>query len=126
MSVFLIWYIFIVLIAGSGFSIYFTYSLYTNLDIFINSHNNNNIATHFESIEDGLFNLQIINCISLIIIIDFMLLLIFHFNKKTNINYVCPVLLKALAISMGIYADINTELYTNIDTYVNIYLNKGT
>ena len=69
--------------------------MYVDTDRFINSHNpvkNNIMPTVYGSIEDALFNLGVVNYISLVIIISLIIILlfIFHFssNKKISSIYI--------------------------------------
>ncbi len=126
MSVFLIWYGFITVFFWILFSIYFVNIISVNLDHFISLHNsiNNIVPTLYKSIEDALFNLEVANYLSLGIIISLIiiLLLIFHFNNKLSVIYIWLLIL-LLVITLAYFAYTSGELYTNLDSYVNIYNN---
>jgi len=126
MSVFLIWYGFITVFFLILFSIYFVNIISVNLDHFISLHNsiNNIVPTLYKSIEDALFNLEVANYLSLGIIISLIiiLLLIFHFNNKLSVIYIW-LLIIILVITLAYFAYTSGELYTNLDSYVNIYNN---
>jgi hypothetical protein len=130
MSVFWIWLIFTILICGLSGSVYFINGMLINLDKFVNSHNsaNNNIVTTlFKSIEDGLFSLEIINYMSLALIISLIIILLFrfHFDRRISAFYIWALVI-TLIVTLAISGYISDDLYTNIDSYVNIYNNLRT
>ena len=81
-----------------------------------------NIFSLLFTIEDALFNLGVANYLSLGIIISLiiLLLLIFHFNKKLSVIYIW-FLITILVITLAYFAYTSGELYTKLDSYVNIY-----
>ena len=128
MSIFWIWFILAILIYGLGSNTYFIYGMYDKIDIFVNSHNttdNNILPTVYTSIGDGLSNLNIANIISLSLIISLIMILYFrfHFNKNINNIYIW-IIVVILIIALAYSGYISGELYTNIDSYVNIYKNN--
>ena len=127
MSVFWIWFGVIVVTFGIGFFIYGINLISTNLNRFVSLHNpvNNNIgATIYGSIEDALFNLEIANYISLAIIICLIILLLFrfHYNKEINTIYIWFLVI-TLIVGLAFSTYVVSELYINLDSYVNIYNN---
>ena len=79
-----------------------------------------NIFSLLFTIEDALFNLGVANYLSLGIIISLiiLLLLIFHFNNKLSVIW---FLITILVITLAYFAYTSGELYTKLDSYVNIY-----
>jgi group I intron endonuclease len=125
MSVFWIWYGFIVITCSIIGSIYLINGVYTNINHFIGLHssiNNNIVPTAYVSIQAALFNLNIINYISLAIIISLAAIFYykFHFNRNLN-NIYYWILFIMLIIALAFSAYILDELYTNLDSYVNIH-----
>jgi hypothetical protein len=128
MSVFWIWFGFATVLFGGFFSTCAINFMSIYLDKGINTHSpvNNNIGiTLYKSIEDALFSLNVVSCLSLVIIISLItiLLLKFQFNKKIKNIYIW-VLLIVLIIGLAFSGYIFSELLTNIDSYVNIYNNN--
>ena len=131
MSVVWIWFGFITIMFGLSISIYALHNICANMDSFINVHislnpnlTNNSTYIPNKSIIDILLNLKVINYISIIAMISLMLQVIlkFHFNKNINNIYIwltLSILILALAFSAHTYGD----LYTHIDSYVNMYIN---
>lgn len=125
MSVMWIWFGSVILIFGISSKVYFVNFMSIHSDKIINSHNsvNNKIVTTFyPSIQDGLFNLMITNYVSLVIIIGLIIILLrkFHFNKDISNIYIW-ILVVILIITLAFSGYIFNELYTNLDSYVNIY-----
>jgi len=113
-------------------SIYGINAMSTNIDRFIDLHspvNNDIVATAYKSIEDALFSLGVTSYISLAIIISLIIILLFRFhfspfsNKKIGAIYIW-VLLIILIIALAFSVYTVNELYTNIDSYVNIYISN--
>jgi len=126
-SVFWIWYGFITITCGIIGSIYLINGVFANLDHFIylhNSVNNNIVPTGYESIQVALYSLKITNYIALAILISLgtILLYILHFNKNINSIYIW-LLIVVLIIMLAFSAYTFGELYTNIDSYINIHNN---
>ena len=131
MSVVWIWFGFVTIMFGLSISAYALYNICVNMDSFINVHisfnpylTHNSLYIPDKSIKDILLNLRIINYISIIAMISLMLqvMLKFHFNKNINNIYIwlaLSVLIFALAFSAYTFGD----LYTHIDSYVNMYIN---
>lgn len=96
-----------------------------NIDSFINLHNsvNNEIApTTYQSIEKVLFSLGFSNYIYLAILINLFIVLLLRFNILLKISGIYIwVLLMLLIIALAFSAYTVGELYTNLDSYVNIY-----
>jgi hypothetical protein len=125
MSVIWIWFIIIVLLFGITLSLYGINTVSADTGRFISFHssvNNNIMPTIYESIEVALFNLKVVNYISLFAVTNLTILLLFrfHFNKKINISYIWFLLI-ILIVALGFSAYTFNELYTNLDSYVNIY-----
>jgi hypothetical protein len=129
-SIFWIWFGFATVLFGALTSTYGIGITYLYLDKAINTHNpiiNNIVPTLYKSIEDALFNLVIVNFIFLIVLISLIIILFsrFHYNKTVNTVYIW-VLLVILITLLAYSGYISGELYTNIDSYVNIYNNLKT
>lgn len=133
MSVMWIWYGFVTIMFGLSVSAYGLHKVYANIDNFINGYISfnpniiNNISfTHMynKSIIDIILNLGIINFISLFANISLMGLLLakFHFNKNVNNIYIWLIVL-ILILTLALSAYMLNDLNTNINNYVNIYLN---
>jgi hypothetical protein len=125
MSILWIWFIFVILTCGLSGSIYFINLISVNLDKFINSHNSvsNDIGvTLYQSIEVVFFNLMVTNLICLFIVISLIAVVYFrfHLNKNMNSIYIW-ILIILLIVTLAYSAYISGELYTNIDSYINIY-----
>jgi hypothetical protein len=128
MSVFWIWFILATVLFGISISIYGINAIYINLDRGINTHNplnNNIVSTLYKSIEDALFSLGVVNYVSLVVIIILIIILLikFHFNRKISTVYIW-LLVVLLIIAIAYSAYIGSDLYSNIDSYVNIYNNN--
>jgi phosphoglycerol transferase MdoB-like AlkP superfamily enzyme len=118
------------IVLGLSAEAYGLYKLFINLDncveVYISFNPNfaqNSIDIPVQSIQEILLNLQTANYISFIVIITLMLLtmLKFHYNKKIKNLFVWLVLL-TLMVTLAFMAYTFEDLYTNIDTYVNIYI----
>jgi hypothetical protein len=129
----LVWIYFgiITIILGLSAEGYTLYKLSINLDSFIAGYIsfNPNFADNIAyipkiSIKDILFNLNIINFISIFTTITLLLqvLLKFHFNKYINSIYIWLSLL-VLILTLAFAAHTYGDLYTHIDGYVNMYIN---
>jgi hypothetical protein len=130
-SVIWIWIGFVVIMFGSSLDAYTLHSLCANIDSYINVHNSlysnyneNSLYNANKSILDILLNLKIINYMSIVSIISLMGLVMLKFNSNKNINniyiwLIFIILILTLAFSAYTYND----LYTNIDNYVNTYIN---
>ena len=80
--------------------------------------NNVNLQRHVHDKEAGkTIATGVANYLSLGVIISLIiiLLLIFHFNKKLNVIYIW------FLVTLTYFAYTSGELYTNLDSYVNIY-----
>jgi len=130
-SVIWIWIGLVVIMFASSLDAYTLHNLCINIDSYINIHNSlfsnindNIIYIENKSILDILLNLKIINYMSIISIFSLMGLVIlkFHSNKNINNLYIWLILI-ALLSSLAFSAYTYNDLYTNIDNYVNIYLN---
>lgn len=125
MSIFWIWFVISIILFGVSVSIYLLEGVSMNIGIFIDSHYNSvdDIGiTTYKSIQDALFNLKIVNYLSLTIIFTLSIALyrVFSYNKKINTIYIW--LLIVTLLGMLVYsAYIFNELYSNLDSYVNIY-----
>ena len=129
-SIFWIWYGVATLLFGITFSVCAVSFVSIYLDRGINTHNsasNNILPTVYKSIEDALFNLGAVNFISLALIISLIIILLFrfHYNRKVSTVYIW-VLLVTLITLLAYSSYISGELYTNTDSYVNIYNNLRT
>jgi len=126
-SILWIWFGLATVFFGLGFNTYFITGTYIYLDKAINTHNpiNNNIgATFYGSIEEAFFNLGIVNYICLAAVLCLMVILYFKFRLNKNINTIYVWLLVILLIvTLAYFAYISGDLYSNIDSYVNIYNN---
>lgn len=131
MSIFWIWFGFVVIIFGSSIEMYALFKICINLDSFINAHisfnpNFENNSTHISdsSIKNILLNLKVVNYVSLVSIVLLLLQIIFKFHLHKDINniYIWLVLL-LLILSLAFSAYTYADLYTNVDSYVNIYNN---
>ena len=125
-SVYWILFIVVIVLYGILFSIYGINNISNNFYYFITLHNcvNNKIVSIYnESIEIELFNLKVVNYVSLAIMINLIIILLykFYFNKEIKNIYIW-ILLIMLIITLNLSASIFNELYTNIDSYVNIYI----
>jgi len=131
MSVVWIWFGFVTIMFGLSISAYALYSICVNIDSSINVHisfnpnlSHNSVYLPDKSIKDILLNLRIINYISITAMISLMLqvMLKFHFNKNIKNIYIwlaLSVLIFALAFSAYTFGHLDTQ----IDSYVNIYIN---
>ena len=127
MSITWIWYILIMIVFGLSTNLYVIYRVYINIDRFINTHNpisSNIVPTIYKSIEDALFILGVINFISLVIVISLIIILLFilHFNRRISIIYIWALVI-ALIITLAYFTYISSDIYTNIDSYINMYNN---
>lgn len=116
------------LTGGLGFNIYVISYLYININRFVNLHNPLNlniIPTFYHSINQGLLNLDIINFVCLLIIIGLIIMLFYRFNYNKNVkNIYFLILLTLLLIGLINSTFTIDELYANLDSYVNIYINE--
>lgn len=125
MSVVWMWFGVIVITYGIGASIYANYLMYLKIDDLVNTHtpiSNDIMPTLYKSIEDAVFNLGIVNYLSLGIIINLIVILLlrFHFNKEIRTIYIwLLIILLIIALAYSVY--MSGELHTNVDSYVNIY-----
>lgn len=109
------------------------YNIFKNLNLFINEHisynpNFNKIDisvwnTNF-TIIDLLENIRLINYIFLVFIFSLILMLILKFNLNITIKnifiwLIVLILITCLALNAVTYG----ELYTNINSYVTLYIN---
>jgi hypothetical protein len=130
-SVIWIWISFMTITFGSSFDAYLLHNLCADIDSFINVHNSfysnytgDNINTINKSILDVLENLKLINYVSILSIIFLMLQIVlkFHFNKNKNSIYIWLLLL-ILILSLAFSAYTCNDLYTNLNSYVKMYIN---
>jgi hypothetical protein len=126
-----IWIGSVVIMFASSLDAYTLQNLCVNIDSYINIHNSlfsnnndNSIYIDNKSILEILLNLKRINYISIISIISLMSLVMLKFNLNKNINnlYIWLILI-ILIFSLAFSAYTYNDLYTNIDSYVNTYLN---
>lgn len=131
MSVVWIWFGFVTTMFGLSISAYALYNICVNIDSFINVHisfnpslTHNSVYLPNKSIKDILLNLRIINYISIIAMISLMLqvMLKFHFNNNIKNIYIW-LALSVLIFDLAFSAYILGDLYTQIDSYVNMYIN---
>ena len=132
-SIVWIWYSIIFItwwIVGDALSLY---NICKYINILINEHISSNpdfkqidnsIWNANFTIVDLLFNIRFINYISLISIFSLILILILklHFNKNIN-NVFIWLILVILMITLAINAVTYGEIYTNINSYITIYIN---
>ena len=133
MSVVWIWFGITIIMFGLSIDMYVIYKIYTSMDSFINVHisfnpnliNNSVYDLPDKSIKDTLLYLTITNFISIIILIvlalQIMLKFNFNFNKNINNVYIWLTFL-TLMIALGLAAYSFWDLYTHIDSYVNMYI----
>jgi len=130
-SVIWIWIGLVVIMFASSLDAYTLHNLCVNMDSYINIHNSlfsnnndNSIYIDNNSILDILLILKLINYISIISIISLigLVMLKFHSNKNIKNLYIWLILI-ALIFSLAYSAYTYNDLYTNINNYVNIYLN---
>ena len=134
MSIVWIWFGFVTVMFGLSISVYAIHDILINLDSYVNIHvklnsnineNINLINMFSKSMKDNILNLKISNYISIIAIISLMglTMLKFHFNKNVH-NIFIWLLILILIITLAFSAYTYNELYTNINSYVNMYLNQ--
>ena len=154
MSTIWIWFGLIVLILGLSISTYIINNVYINIDNFINLHNlykssyiNNDMCITKKSIINLLFNLLLINYLSITIIIFLIMQLAYklHFKdtaksdlgRNSYLKYYLNIivndnknilLMLVLLVSILVFsAYMSNELYNNLDYYIvvenNIYKN---
>jgi hypothetical protein len=131
MSILWIWFGFITIIFGLSIEAYALYNICINVDSFIDIHvsynpyiTNNSLYISDKSIKDILLNLKLINYISIFTMISLIIQIIlkFHFNKKINNIYIWLVLL-ILILALMFAAHTYGDLYININSYANMYIN---
>lgn len=89
----------------------------------INNLNNNTYIAN-KSMKNILLHLQIVNYISITAIIFLVLLIFYKFHLKKNISNICiwlPLFILILTLVFFVY-NFN-DLYININSYVNMYIN---
>jgi hypothetical protein len=107
------------------------HDVYTNIDSYVNVHNSlhsnsghNNLYVIDTSILDRLMFSRIINFISIINMFYLVVLLIRKFNLEKSVsNTIIWILIILLILDLAFSAYIYNDLYTNIDSYVNMYIN---
>jgi hypothetical protein len=109
---------------------YTLHDLYNNIDSYVNIHNSmhsnsafNNLYVVDTSILDRLLFSRIINFVSIITMLYLILHLIqiFHFKKSLS-NTIIWILITLLILDLAFSAYIYNDLYTNIDSYVNMHI----
>lgn len=109
---------------------YTLHDLYNNIDSYVNIHNSmhsnsafNNLYVVDTSILDRLLLSRIINFVGIITILYLILHLIqiFHLKKRIS-NTIIWILITLLILDLAFSAYIFNDLYTNIDSYVNMHI----
>lgn len=109
---------------------YTLHDLYNNIDSYVNIHNSmhsnsafNNLYVVDTSILDRLLFSRIINFVGIITILYLILHLIqiFHLKKRIS-NTIIWILITLLILDLAFSAYIFNDLYTNIDSYVNMHI----
>ena len=109
---------------------YTLHDLYNNIDSYVNIHNSmhsnstfNNLYVVDTSILDRLLFSRIINFVGIITILYLILHLIriFHLKKRIS-NTIIWILITFLILDLAFSAYIYNDLYTNIDSYVNMHI----
>ena len=130
MSIIWIWLIFMILVFALSISAYTIHNICANMDSFIDVHNsfnynsiNNSICIANKSIKELFLNLEITNYVSIITIISLITQIVFkfHFNKNVN-NINIWLILLILILTLAFSAYTYNDLYTNLDSYVNMYI----
>lgn len=133
MSIMWIWYIFVTILIGLSISAYALHNVYAYIENYINGHISfypnlitDNKFNPAKSINDILLNLKLINYISIITTISLMGLVMskFHLNKNVNNIYIWLTIL-ILILTLAFSAYTFNELYTNLNSYVKLYLNSN-
>ena len=113
------------------FDAYTLHDVYNNIDSYVNVHNSlhsnstyNNPYVVDTSILDILMYSRILNFVSIITMLYLILLLIrkFHLQKGMSNTFIW-ILIVLLILDLAFSAYIYNDLYTNIDSYVNVHIN---
>lgn len=131
MSLVWIWFIFIIWISEAVIEAYSLHKLLINLDNFIEGYisfnpdfSKNIVYIPEKSLNNILFNLNIVNYIS-IFTLGFLILQVvlkLHYNKDISHVYIW-LALSVFVLSLGFAAYTYGDLYTHINSYVNMYIN---
>jgi hypothetical protein len=129
MSIIWIWLGILVITFALLFDAYTLHDVYTNIDSYVNIHKSshfysNNLLIIDTSILHRLIFSRIINFIGIINLFYLILILIrkFHLEKGVS-NILIWILIILLILDLSFSAYIYNDLYTNIDSYVNMYIN---
>lgn len=129
MSIGWIWFGLTIMTFIINANLYVIHKLCLNLNRFIEEHISfhlnftNNIFIPKETIEDVLFNLKIMNYLTVITLILLILQVIFkfHLSKNTNNIYIWLTIL-VLILTLAYTAYTYGDLYTHLNSYVKMYI----
>lgn len=131
MSIIWTWVGILVITFSLCFDAYTLQDVFTNIDSYVNIHKSlhsnsahNNLHIIDTSILDRLIFLRIINFIGIINMFCLILVLIRKFNLEKSVsNTLIWILIMLLLLDLAFSAYIFNDLYTNIDSYVNMHIN---
>lgn len=131
MSVIWTWFGILSITFGLCFDAYTLHDVYVNIDSYVNIHNSihsnfvqNNLYVVSMSISDVILYSRIINFVSMITMFSLILVLILKFHSEKFVsNTLIWILIIILIIELAFSAYTYHDLYTNIDSYVNMHLN---